>query len=252
VRAILTAVSPAINSKDSGYFHCWLAGIGRTASADQTEPFTIGLSVRDTARVPDDVLTHAQAEVTRIYLQAGVEIVWRAPSSPSAEKHAGRETSAHYSDPFRRPGQASAPCAHARPTGRRTAQPHHPRPRGVCVNDVLLCEIGFNSTTHGFLGDWSRGSQTALDQLLSLIYAELGRVVARKHGLSCRGEGRLQRTAETFDVPFRAAHHRSDGGKLSSWRDLARVETDARELRASKKVNIFAPLLLEPPLVADG
>ncbi len=61
-----------------------LAGLGRTASADQIEPLTIALWVRDTAQVPDDVFTRAQAEVTQIYRQAGVETVWLAPSSPLA------------------------------------------------------------------------------------------------------------------------------------------------------------------------
>lgn len=58
-----------------------LAGVERPASADQTERLTIALWVRDTAQVPDDVLTQAQAEVTQIYRQAGVETVWLAASS---------------------------------------------------------------------------------------------------------------------------------------------------------------------------
>ena len=68
-----------------------LAGVGRTASADQPEPLTLVVWVRDTAQVPDDVLTHAQTEVTRIFRQAGVETVWRAPASASAKTDASRE-----------------------------------------------------------------------------------------------------------------------------------------------------------------
>jgi hypothetical protein len=68
-----------------------LAGVGRTAFADQSEPLTLVVWVRDTAQVPDDVLTHAQTEVTRIFRQAGVEIVWGAPSSASASTDASRE-----------------------------------------------------------------------------------------------------------------------------------------------------------------
>jgi hypothetical protein len=68
-----------------------LAGVGRPASADQTEPFTIVLRLRDTAQVPDDVLPHAQTEVTRIFRQAGVEAVWLPPASPFANPDAARE-----------------------------------------------------------------------------------------------------------------------------------------------------------------
>lgn len=69
-----------------------LAGVGRTASADRTEPLTIALWVHDTAQVPDAVLTRAQAEVTGIYRQAGVEIMWRASSSSSVDTDADRES----------------------------------------------------------------------------------------------------------------------------------------------------------------
>ena len=68
-----------------------LAGVGRTASADQTDPLTIVLWVRDTAQVPDDVLTHAQTEVTRIFRQTGVQTVWQVPSSSSANTDASRD-----------------------------------------------------------------------------------------------------------------------------------------------------------------
>ena len=68
-----------------------LAGVGRTASADQPEPLTIAVWVRDTAQVPDDVLTGARTEVTRIFRQAGVETVWLSPASASADTDASRE-----------------------------------------------------------------------------------------------------------------------------------------------------------------
>jgi hypothetical protein len=66
-------------------------GVGRTASADQAEPLTLAVWVRDTAQVPDDVLTGARTEVTRIFRQAGVETVWPSPSSASANTDAFRE-----------------------------------------------------------------------------------------------------------------------------------------------------------------
>jgi hypothetical protein len=66
-------------------------GVGRTAAADQAEPLTIAVWVRDTAQVPDDVLTGARTEVTRIFRQAGVETVWLSPSLASATTDASRE-----------------------------------------------------------------------------------------------------------------------------------------------------------------
>jgi proline iminopeptidase len=54
-----------------------LAGVGPTASADQSEPLTIVLQVRDTAHVPDEVLTGAQAHVTANFRQTGVQTVSR-------------------------------------------------------------------------------------------------------------------------------------------------------------------------------
>src|SRR5688500_2395392 len=70
-----------------------LAGVGQTASADQTERPVIALWVRDTAQVPTEVLTRAQAEVTHIYRQAGVELVWLASASPSTNTDADRKPS---------------------------------------------------------------------------------------------------------------------------------------------------------------
>ena len=54
---------------------------GPAAFADQAEPLVITLRLRDTARVPEDVLTTAQGDVTRIYCDAGVETVWLTPDS---------------------------------------------------------------------------------------------------------------------------------------------------------------------------
>jgi hypothetical protein len=68
-----------------------LAGMAQTASADQPDPLTIVLWVRDTAQVPEEVLTHAQMEVTGIFRQAGVQTVWRVPSSSSANTAGSRE-----------------------------------------------------------------------------------------------------------------------------------------------------------------
>lgn len=59
--------------------------------ADQPEPLAIVVRVRDTASVPDDVLTTAQAEVTRIYREAGVEILWLTTESLLAESNAFRQ-----------------------------------------------------------------------------------------------------------------------------------------------------------------
>jgi hypothetical protein len=57
----------------------------------QSEPLAIVMRVRDTAYVPDDVLTPAQADVTRIYREAGVEVLWPTPESLSAESDVVRQ-----------------------------------------------------------------------------------------------------------------------------------------------------------------
>jgi len=64
--------------------------VGRTALADQAEKTAITLWVRDTAQVPDDVLTGARGDVTRIYREAGVETTWLSFESLSAESIAAR------------------------------------------------------------------------------------------------------------------------------------------------------------------
>jgi len=68
-----------------------LAGLGQIAAADQADPLTIVLRVRDAAGVPDDVLTYAQTIVTAILRQAGVQTVWRALSQSLAATEAARE-----------------------------------------------------------------------------------------------------------------------------------------------------------------
>ena len=60
--------------------------------ADQSEPLAIVLRVRDTAGVPDDVLAKAQTDITRIYREAGVQILWPTTESLSAESNAFRQS----------------------------------------------------------------------------------------------------------------------------------------------------------------
>jgi hypothetical protein len=61
------------------------------ALATSGEPLAILLRVRDTARVPDDVLADAQADVTRIYQEAGVEVLWATAELLLAESNAVRQ-----------------------------------------------------------------------------------------------------------------------------------------------------------------
>ena len=60
-------------------------GVADTGSTDQEEPLVILLRVRDTARVPENVLTKAQGDVTRIFREAGVEVLWPTTESLSSE-----------------------------------------------------------------------------------------------------------------------------------------------------------------------
>jgi len=69
-----------------------LACVGQAASADQIEPARVALSIRDTAQVPYDTLARAQMEMTRIYRQAGIEIVWLPAPSLSGDKEASHES----------------------------------------------------------------------------------------------------------------------------------------------------------------
>jgi len=62
----------------------------RPAFADQSEPLVI-VWVRDTAGVPDDVLTRAQGDVTQIYREAGVETEWLTPDLLAVESDAVRQ-----------------------------------------------------------------------------------------------------------------------------------------------------------------
>ncbi|MGH9257795.1 MAG: hypothetical protein ACRD3C_24820 [Vicinamibacterales bacterium] len=61
-----------------------------TTAVAETEPLAITVRVRDTARVPEDVLAEAQGDVTQIYRQAGVDVTWATPESLCAESHAVR------------------------------------------------------------------------------------------------------------------------------------------------------------------
>jgi hypothetical protein len=73
--------------------------VAQTVTADSTqeafatarEPLAILLRIRDTAQVPYHVLTDAQADVTRIYREAGVEALWPTAESLLAESNAIRQ-----------------------------------------------------------------------------------------------------------------------------------------------------------------
>ena len=58
-----------------------LTGLARPAAADPIPTLTIVLEVRDRARIPTHIVTRAKAEMTRIYRDACVNIMWsdRAP-----------------------------------------------------------------------------------------------------------------------------------------------------------------------------
>ncbi|MGH2399573.1 MAG: hypothetical protein ACRDF6_06980 [bacterium] len=68
-----------------------LGGVGALAFADHAGRLPILMRLRDTAEVPQHVLTEAQEEVTRIYREAGVDILWSTPASLSAESNAARQ-----------------------------------------------------------------------------------------------------------------------------------------------------------------
>jgi hypothetical protein len=68
-----------------------LAAAAPIAIAAQFAPPVITLRLRDTARVPHDVLIEAQAKVTRIYRTAGVETAWPTAESLSAESNSVRK-----------------------------------------------------------------------------------------------------------------------------------------------------------------
>jgi hypothetical protein len=59
--------------------------------ATSPEPPAILLRIRDTAHVPDDVLANAQADVTRIYREAGLEVLWPTAELLSAESNETRQ-----------------------------------------------------------------------------------------------------------------------------------------------------------------
>jgi RNA polymerase sigma factor (TIGR02999 family) len=72
-----------------------------------------------------------------------------------------------------------------------------------------------SSEITALLGDWSRGNQSALNQLLPLVYAELRRMAAR-HLRGERAGHTLQPTALVHEVYLRLVDQRS-----VDWRDRA-------------------------------
>ena len=72
-----------------------------------------------------------------------------------------------------------------------------------------------SSEITGLLGDWSRGNQSALNQLLPLVYAELRRMAAR-HLRGERAGHTLQPTALVHEVYLRLVDQRN-----VDWRDRA-------------------------------
>jgi len=63
-----------------------------TAAITETGPLALTVRVRDTAHVPGDVLAQAQGDVTRIYRQASVDLVWATPESLCATSNTARHT----------------------------------------------------------------------------------------------------------------------------------------------------------------
>ena len=57
-----------------------LIGLARPAAADPIPTLTIVLEVRDHARIPTHIVTRAKAEMTRIYRDACVNIIWSDPA----------------------------------------------------------------------------------------------------------------------------------------------------------------------------
>ena len=53
-----------------------LTGLARPAAADPTPTLTIVLQVPGHGRVPPHIVTRAKAEMTRIYRDAGVNVIW--------------------------------------------------------------------------------------------------------------------------------------------------------------------------------
>ena len=72
-----------------------------------------------------------------------------------------------------------------------------------------------SSDITALLGDWSRGNQSALNQLLPLVYAELRRMAAR-HLRGERAGHTLQPTALVHEVYLRLVDQRN-----VDWRDRA-------------------------------
>jgi hypothetical protein len=64
-----------------------LTGLARPAAADPISTLTIVLEVRDRARIPTHIVTRAKAEMTRIYHDACVNIMWSDPAPGTGQPH---------------------------------------------------------------------------------------------------------------------------------------------------------------------
>ena len=62
-----------------------LTGLARPAAAAPAPTLKIVLDVRDHARIPTHIVTRAKAEMTRIYRDACVNIIWSDPA-PGTEQ----------------------------------------------------------------------------------------------------------------------------------------------------------------------
>jgi hypothetical protein len=64
-----------------------LTGLARPAAADPIPTLTTVLEVRDHARIPTHIITRAKAEMTRIYRDACVNIMWSDPAPGTDQSH---------------------------------------------------------------------------------------------------------------------------------------------------------------------
>jgi hypothetical protein len=65
-----------------------LTGLARPAAADPISTLRIVFEVRDHARIPTHIVTRAKDEMTRIYRDACVNIMWRDPVPGASQRHA--------------------------------------------------------------------------------------------------------------------------------------------------------------------
>jgi hypothetical protein len=64
-----------------------LTGLARPAAAAPAPTLKIVLDVRDHARIPTHIVTRAKAEMTRIYRDACVNIIWSDPAPGTEQLH---------------------------------------------------------------------------------------------------------------------------------------------------------------------